>query len=61
MLVKRPTWHADEQDVTDDLTLLLTDDEALGRSAAVMILASDAAVAAAIYLLRSEPAASVQP
>lgn len=38
--------------VPDDLELLLTDDAALGRRAAEAILASDVAVAAALYLLR---------
>jgi len=40
--------------VTQDLELLRTDDEVLGRSAAAVILATDAAIAGALYALRCE-------
>lgn len=52
VLVKRPARCADEALVSEDRELLLANDEALGRRAAVAILASDAAVESALYVLR---------
>lgn len=54
-MVKRPDRCADTSKVvTGDLSLLLTDDDTLGHLAAEVILATDAALGAALFLLRCE-------
>ena len=53
-MVNRPVGDADGAEVTEDLELLRTDNEVLGRSAAAVILATDAAIASALYALRCE-------
>lgn len=52
VLVNRPVRPADELRVGDDLEQLLADDDTLGRRAAAAILASDAAIESALYVLR---------
>lgn len=52
VLVKRPVPPADGLLVRDDLEQLLADDDMLGRRAAAAILASDAAIESALYVLR---------
>lgn len=51
-LVKRPVRGTEATGVTEDIAQLLTDDGALGRLAAEIILARDASVGAALFLMR---------
>lgn len=55
-MVNRPVRDADGPEVTEDLELLRTDDEVLGRCAAAVIVATDPAITGALYALRCEEA-----
>ena len=62
LLVKRPERGVDGSGVvTGDLALLLTDDEALGHLTAEVILATDAALGASLYLLRCQDGSAPLP